>query len=629
MKGKPKRQRNNQRSNTKTTNVEYLDKTQLASLRADEKASTTPKKKTSEMSEKNDNEKKNLEAKKAELFSDVIDPKDTKVIAALDKLGQRLVESESERQSLKALVDQARDLQNEMQKSLNKSLARQEALEEQLRGVKQQGSRLTKKMENMDQQRARFQRRIQKIESMAVEAQESLESKALVLLTDQAIAQNAHLPYARAGESLPLVPFDNAIEEEAAPAPKAWWQREWSLSGSTAIFAAVFAVGFGWLVSQSMKPSEQIFALTQDGGLARIDLNSGQITPLQTILDQMSSPNTTLNTQSLSGSPLMEPAQMSSLTEEQINADQSLPLDERIETDETLEGALSELQDQAFEGVPEAQHDLAALYTSGQGVEIDYGRAAVWFREAANSGIANAAYNLGVMYHQGLGVSKDMTRALDWYRRAAQLGHPEAQYNLGIAYVEGIGTDYNANLAASFFQQAALNGISEAAYNLGIILENGLLGNANPDLALIWYRTASDQGSLQAKRSLERLAAKQNKPVGTAGMLAGDVSLATRIDEYNQIEPAAGEERTLSDDMASFMERAERAGIPTAEQTIVMQIQELLSSQGFYEGSEDGLQGPQTMDAIKDYQVKYGLNPDGVPTDELLGFMLTQKTLDQ
>jgi TPR repeat protein len=113
--------------------------------------------------------------------------------------------------------------------------------------------------------------------------------------------------------------------------------------------------------------------------------------------------------------------------------------------DESLSDSLKELQDKAYAGTAEAQHDLAALYTAGSGVKQDYKRAAYWFDQAAGAGVANAAYNLGVLHHQGLGVEKNIQKALDWYRLAALKGHPEAQYNLGIAYIEGIGTKYTRN----------------------------------------------------------------------------------------------------------------------------------------------------------------------------------------
>ncbi len=182
-------------------------------------------------------------------------------------------------------------------------------------------------------------------------------------------------------------------------------------------------------------------------------------------------------------------------------------LAQRMQPDASLPANIKALEEQAFAGVPEAQHDLAAIYTAGRGgVTQNFEKAGFWFREAADQKIANADYNLGVLYHQGLGVERDLDRALFWYREAAKLGHPEAQYNLGIAHIEGIGTDYDAPLAAAFFESAANQGIVEAAYNLGLIYENGLISGAKPQEAMLWYKIAADGGSTDAKAALAQLA---------------------------------------------------------------------------------------------------------------------------
>lgn len=182
--------------------------------------------------------------------------------------------------------------------------------------------------------------------------------------------------------------------------------------------------------------------------------------------------------------------------------------------DKALPPEAREIEKQAFAGVAEAQHDLAAIYTAGQGgVKRNYGRAAFWFRKAADQGVANARYNLGVLYHQGMGVKKDIKEAIRWYQSAADLGHPEAQYNLGIAYIEGIGVSYDAARAADNFEKAANKGITEAAYNLGLIHENGLLGGSRPAQALEWYKKAADGGSAEAKEALAELAKNLDIPV--------------------------------------------------------------------------------------------------------------------
>lgn len=70
-----------------------------------------------------------------------------------------------------------------------------------------------------------------------------------------------------------------------------------------------------------------------------------------------------------------------------------------------------------------AQKSLATLYTKGQGVAVDLGKAAYWFEQAAAQGHASAQYKLGVMYAFGTGVPRDTVRARVWLARAVA-AHP-------------------------------------------------------------------------------------------------------------------------------------------------------------------------------------------------------------
>lgn len=278
-----------------------------------------------------------------------------------------------------------------------------------------------------------------------------------------------------------------------------------------------------------------------------------------------------------------------------------------IKPDSALPDVVKNIEAQAFEGISEAQHDLAAIYTAGHGgVKQDYKRAAFWFEQAARRGVANAAYNLGVLNHQGLGGTKNLKKAIEWYNRAAALGHPEAQYNLGIAYIEGIGVPYDAEKAARYFQNAAENNIMEAAYNLGLIYENGLLGQAEPDRALVWYKTAADHGSPEAKQALEQLAKTLNVTLDDVNDLADRMKVMEKSSVSTEEQAAT---QNASADVSNTQ-------ITTA------QVQEYLMRAGLYPGPADGISGPLTQDAIRSYQRMHNLNPDGTASENLLSHML-------
>ena len=323
------------------------------------------------------------------------------------------------------------------------------------------------------------------------------------------------------------------------------------------------------------------------------------------------------------------------------------PLASRIAADNKLPSVVKEVERKAYDGVPEAQHDLAAIYTAGHGnVKIDYPRAASWFKEAALGGIANARYNLGVLYHQGLGVEKSVDKAIGWYRAAALLGHPEAQYNLGIAHIEGIGTTYDPHRAAMYFENAARGGVLEAAYNLGLIHENGLLGAPAPEQALFWYSRASDMGSPEAKAAMTQLAKsldiegdKLNDLIGA--MKAQDDAAAGSREQQNAPAPkkqktssanSAPSEITAQSEPMIDQDEPPAAGISIAQDRpagapanpgVVAQIQEQLLRMGLFPGPADGDVTPQTEDAIRAYQTMNSLRRDGTPSEALLVHMLT------
>lgn len=285
----------------------------------------------------------------------------------------------------------------------------------------------------------------------------------------------------------------------------------------------------------------------------------------------------------------------------------------RVKPDPSLPSVVKEIEAKAFEGLPEAQHDLAAIYTAGHGgVTQDYKKAATWFEIAADGGVANAAYNLGVLYHQGIGVKQNLDTALSWYQTAADQGHPEAQYNLGIAHIEGVGLPYDAQKAARYFENAAQEGVMEAAYNLGLIYENGLLGEARPDEALMWYKTAADKGSPEAKAALDHLAK----------------SLDIRLEDVNKLVDGMKTLKTPAP--ADVPVEEEESSVvpldpgPSPERSVTAGIQEQLMNFGLYPGPADGLNGPLTEDSIRSYQSAYGLEADGKVTEQLLTHMMSQ-----
>ena len=113
--------------------------------------------------------------------------------------------------------------------------------------------------------------------------------------------------------------------------------------------------------------------------------------------------------------------------------------------------------EEAKEGVPEAQFNLANYYENGKGVEQSYSKAVYWYERAAMKGNDRAQFNLALSYYEGKGVEQSYSQAAYWLQKAANQNHPEAQCNLAILYYTGKGVTKNKSLAIYWAQESCKN----------------------------------------------------------------------------------------------------------------------------------------------------------------------------
>lgn len=107
----------------------------------------------------------------------------------------------------------------------------------------------------------------------------------------------------------------------------------------------------------------------------------------------------------------------------------------------TAREQVEQIRSLAQAGNGKAQHNLGAMYLSGQGVEKDLKQAMYWFVLAARRGIVLAQHNVGVFYLRGMGVAPDPVQAAYWFEEAAMQGDPRSQHSLGALYFEGLGVE--------------------------------------------------------------------------------------------------------------------------------------------------------------------------------------------
>lgn len=457
-------------------------------------------------------------------------------LAAFDTAKQEQVSLKEEQAKLQ---DKLQDKLNSVETAAGSAIVRVE-------DVVAENSKLSKKLEQLGQDKARLARKLEVVEEALTQTQDILKAKALVLLTDQSVAARTNLPQepawtgddtlkvsqaANAAKSEPVLTASSPVSNITAslkPAQKL--PSLFVVAVVTAIIAGLAAFGVIWLiksmsaddtvqVESNLKPDDvttasKSAAPQQDQLMAQAAKIANQIEPggLTDGTDEDALQDDDAKSLSSAGADpvfdVAEVAQKEAVAEFEANAPTE-PLSSRIKLDKSLPKAVATIEAQAFTGDAFAQHDLAAIYTAGHGgIKIDYAKAAKWFEESAHNGSSNAQYNLGVLYHQGLGVRKDTAKAIEMYRVAASNDHPEAFYNLAIAYVEGVGVEYNPQIAATYFERSADGGVVEAAYNLGLLQENGLLGESQPDEAVFWYKIAADKGNKDAAKSLVDLKKK-------------------------------------------------------------------------------------------------------------------------
>jgi len=160
---------------------------------------------------------------------------------------------------------------------------------------------------------------------------------------------------------------------------------------------------------------------------------------------------------------------------------------------------LKTLEDQALQGAPPAQAELARRYLVGVGVSSNATTALEWFGKAATNGFALAQANIGVLYENGVGVQKDLATAIGWYRRAADERLPFAAHRLGWLSQQKAAPQLDPKDALQLYELAAEQGDMEAAHRLAYLYWNPPWGGSiDSQTAVYWLSFAASKGYLPA-----------------------------------------------------------------------------------------------------------------------------------
>lgn len=206
----------------------------------------------------------------------------------------------------------------------------------------------------------------------------------------------------------------------------------------------------------------------------------------------------------------------------------------------------------------------------------DFETALKEWQPLAERGDARAQFNLGVIHFNAQGVPHDTTKAVEWYRAAADQGYGPAQAGLAFLYETG----------------------------------QGLLQN---------YVEAYKWLTLATRSGVEKDEARQ--------------TLATKMtaEQISEAEQAAAVWQPLiaetTPDPRGETAALEASITPTRGQ--IRKSQRLLGGLGFDVGPVDGIAGPRTRAAVRDYQEQNGLPDTGVITAGLIARLETGKSGDE
>lgn len=176
-------------------------------------------------------------------------------------------------------------------------------------------------------------------------------------------------------------------------------------------------------------------------------------------------------------------------------------------------------EDAAKRGYVSALNNLAVLYSSGDGVEINDEEAVSLFKRAAQQGHPLAMYNLALRYKDGTGALKrDLPQATEWFAKSAESGFVPAMVELGDALRWGRGIRTNPRRAVEWYQRAAEAGSARAKLQLGLIYFEGRRDTANADgsnsippdhtLALLWLGRVAETGDSTAQAFMAQMMEK-------------------------------------------------------------------------------------------------------------------------
>jgi TPR repeat protein len=177
----------------------------------------------------------------------------------------------------------------------------------------------------------------------------------------------------------------------------------------------------------------------------------------------------------------------------------------------------------AEHGNKNIQYIIGAMYSRGQGVQVDDFESNKWYKLAAEQGLADAQYYYGANLQLGRGVAQNYEESVKWLLLAAKQNNSKAEFSLGFAYYAGNGVEANDKTAVKWYFLSAAKGNAPAMRSLGSHYRLGLGVIQDSVKAHMWYNLAASQGDAVASDERTDISIKMTpQQIAEAQKLARD-----------------------------------------------------------------------------------------------------------
>ena len=244
--------------------------------------------------------------------------------------------------------------------------------------------------------------------------------------------------------------------------------------------------------------------------------------------------------------------------------------------DDDYQQALSSYQQAADKQDPIGEFDLGLIYEKGKGRAVDFVKAKELYQQAADKGHTQAMVQLAGLYFNGSLGARDEQEALVWYKKSAELGDRDALYQLGLLAETGVATKLDFPEAIRYYQQASDKGNAKAMLALARIYQYGLGVPQDNHQAEKYYKELAKLGNAYAQYQLatfyyEGIDGKRLPQEGKKLLQQAQENGSQQARRTLQWLDAQSEQRK------SFIEPAQVAQIPVLAQPVDLMYMDALS----------------------------------------------------